>query len=325
MKALLISLTLAGLLFFGCEKDDTTVTPVTPTSKTFTSANVKNGPVYFSFATGDTTASSGAWDLKLSNGLFSSDDSTNSYPFPGITLNPSAAVMAKFVDGTKYEDVNASAVTGLAADNTGFFTYTTRRLHSGPFYFSFDTGDTTTSTGNWDVKMFRDPNNNFFPTFALNRTKGVQAKMLDTTASFQTLNQFFVSGLAGDPNDSTYTIGQGCFSYDTTSHLLSPYTNRVFVIKTAAGSIVKVRNLGYYNSASASGYVKFEYYNKKKENYAIGTNCLSYNGSTHILSPYTNRTFVVKTAAGATAKFKMLTYYNEANASGFMKFQYEVK
>ena len=317
----LTALLLAGILMTGCKKDDPVGSSNNNTSTgVFTSANVKNAPVYYSFSSKDSVASTGVWDLKLTT-LYASDDSTNSYKFPGIVLG--AGVTAKIVDGQKFENVDPSAVTGLATDATGFITYTTRSIKSGPFYFSFDTGDTTTSTGNWDVKMTRDAF--AFPIIVLNRAKNVQAKVIDTTVSFENLNQFYISGLTTDATDSTFVIGQNCFSYDTTSHLLSPYATRVFVLKTASGNTVKFRTLNYYNSANASGFVKFEYYDKKKENYAIGTNCLSYNGTTHILSPYTDRTFVVKNAAGVLAKFKMLTYYNEANASGFMKLQYEVK
>ena len=318
---------LLSFLFFGCEKDKSnTVSPIVTTidSSTFVSGNVKASPAYFSFSKKDSTTSADTWDIKLTT-LYAADDSTNSFKFPGIVLNPLASlnVTAKIIDGQKYEAVDPTTVTGLAADNTGFITYSTRSIKSGPFYFSFDTGDTMTSAQNWDVKITRDAF--AFPIIVLNRAKNVQVKFIDTTVSFENLNQYSLTGLKTDANDTTFVIGENCFSYDTTSHLLSPYTNRIFILQTASGAKIKFRTLNYYNTAGASGFVKFEYYNKKNEKYALGTDCLNYNGTTHVLSPYTDRTLVVKTSTGKFAKMKMLSYYNSAGASGYMKFQFEVK
>ena len=58
----------------------------------------------------------------------------------------------------------------------------------------------------------------------------------------------------------------------------------------------------------------------------IGIKCFFYTGPpSHKLNPYDNRTFVLQTAAGKRAKMRMLTYYNDAGASGFVKFEYSVK
>jgi hypothetical protein len=87
---------------------------------------------------------------------------------------------------------------------------------------------------------------------------------------------------------------------------------------------VKFRTLSYYNAAGASGYPKIEFV--APERYSIGTAVLKYAGPpTHKLNPYTDRTFVVKTQDGKFAKFEMLSYYNEAGASGYMKFKYEIQ
>jgi hypothetical protein len=59
--------------------------------------------------------------------------------------------------------------------------------------------------------------------------------------------------------------------------------------------------------------------------YVIGTLCLNYDSNTHKLNPYPNRTFVIQTVSGKKAKFRMLTYYNDQGASGYMKLEYLVK
>ncbi len=54
----------------------------------------------------------------------------------------------------------------------------------------------------------------------------------------------------------------------------------------------------------------------------IGTNCLNYEGTTHRLNPYPNRTFILQTGLGKRVKFAMVSYYNEASVSGFMTIDY---
>ncbi len=59
--------------------------------------------------------------------------------------------------------------------------------------------------------------------------------------------------------------------------------------------------------------------------YVIGTNCFQYSHTTHQLLPYQNRTFIVRTTDNKLVKFKMLSYYNEQNQSGYMKLEYLIK
>jgi hypothetical protein len=163
----------------------------------------------------------------------------------------------------------------------------------------------------------------FEPLIVLNTNKGVTAAVLDN-APFSTLSAASVIGLQSDVNDTTLVIGNKCLQYNPTTHKLAPVANRTFVVRTINGARVKLEMLNYYNAAGTSGFMQFRY--AAPERFSIGSFCLKYAGPpTHKLNPYTDRTFVVKTAAGKFAKFKMLTYYNEAGASGYMKFQYDVK
>ena len=95
MKQIISLLVLVGFLFIGCEKDKNNPVTTPPAgSSTFTSNNVKTSPVYFSLAKCDSFTSAESWDLKLTT-LYAPNDSTNSFKFPGIVLNPASGVTAK--------------------------------------------------------------------------------------------------------------------------------------------------------------------------------------------------------------------------------------
>ncbi|MHB1049849.1 MAG: HmuY family protein [Bacteroidota bacterium] len=322
MKPFTVIATLLILLFTGCEKDDETpITPPATGSSTFTSGNVKSGAVYFSFSAKDSVASSGSWDLKLTT-LFAPDDSLRQFPFPGIALNPALGVLGTYVD-QKFDLVNPSAVANLTADILDTLAVDSiRSIKAIPVYYSFDKRDTTSADGHWDIKW--TVNDFMEPIVMLNTQKGVTGKVLDNT-DFSLLSAASVLNLESDVNDTTLVIGNKCFLYaGPPTHRLNPIANRVFVVRTINGARVKFRTLSYYSAAGTSGYPKFEFV--APERYSIGTAALKYSGPpTHKLNPYTDRTFVVKTYDGKFAKFEMLSYYNEAGVSGYMKFKYEVQ
>jgi len=176
-----------------------------------------------------------------------------------LFLMAAAAVLLVIGQGCKKDSDSA-----VDAPLTGSGTFSTANIKTSAVYFSFDAKDSVKSTQTWDVKfatMFApdDSTKSFaFPGVALNRALNVQGKIVDGT-TFDAVNAAAVTGLATDKNDSTYVIGTLALSYDPASHKLSPYANRVFVVKTASGKTVKFRILSYYNTAGASGYVTFEY------------------------------------------------------------------
>ncbi|KAB2923934.1 MAG: hypothetical protein F9K22_07580 [Bacteroidetes bacterium] len=323
MKRSLLFAVLAAAVFIGCEKDDDNpVDPGTNTGATFTTGNIKTRPVHFSFATKDTVAASAAWDMKLTT-LYSPDDSLRQYPFPGIVLNPTTGVTGTFVD-QKFDLVTASAVTGLKKDILDTVAVDSIRtsIKTSPVYYSFDLRDTVSASGNWDIKWTVNASNE--PLVVLNRNKGVTGTVLEGT-DFATLNTAALSLGTTDANDTTLVIGNKCFLYaGPPTHRLNPVAGRVFVVRTINGARVKFRTLSYYNAAGTSGFPKFEY--AAPERYSIGTFILKYAGPpTHKLNPFTDRTFVVKTGAGAFVKFEILTYYNEAGTSGYVKFKYQIQ
>lgn len=320
MKKIILATIFSILILAGCEKKEDILTPTVTEDPIFTTSNIKTKPVYFSFAAKDTVASTSVWDMKLTT-VFAPDDSARQFPFPGIVLNSASNVLGTFID-KKYENVDAATVSGLIKDITDtLWTDSTRNIKTTPVYYSFDKRDTTSADGNWDVKMTINASQE--PLIILNKAKGVTGKVVDNT-TFSTYSPMTVA-LESDVNDTTLVIGNKCLLYaGPPTHKLNPIPGRTFVVRTINGARVKFQMLNYYNAAGASGYMKFEVVSP--ERYAIGSYCLNYAGApTHKLNPYTDRTFVVKTSAGKFAKFKILTYYNEAGASGYMKFQYVVK
>lgn len=319
MKALFIIIFFA--LFIGCEKDETTNPTPTPTGFTFTTGNIKVSPAYFSVSARDTVAATANWDMKFT-ALYAPDDSLRQFAFPGVVLNPSAGVLGTFVD-QQFSVVNPSSVPNLKRDILDTVAIdSTRNIKTSPVYYSFDSRDTTSADGNWDIKW--TVNSFMEPIVVLNKDKGVTGITLDNV-DFHTVNTPSIPVLESDVNDTTLVIGNKCFLYaGPPTHRLNPVANRVFVVRTINGARVKFRTLNYYNSAGTSGYPQFEYV--APERYSIGTFILKYAGPpTHKLNPYPNRTFVVKTSGGSFVKFEMLTYYNEAGASGYVKFNYEIQ
>lgn len=146
----------------------------------------------------------------------------------------------------------------------GAITFSTGSIMQTAAYFSFDTKDTVKATQAWDIKLTtlfapNDLTRSYpFPGIALNRTRNVTGKIVDGTA-FETLDPSTVTGLAPDASDSTYVIGTLALSYNPTTHIVSPYDKRVFVVKTPTGKLVKFRMVSCYSTTGALGYMTFEY------------------------------------------------------------------
>lgn len=146
------------------------------------------------------------------------------------------------------------------------FVFASANVKLSPVYFSFGTKDSVTANDAWDlelnvVSVLADSASNLyvkFPVIILNRARNVEARVIDGEP-FDSVNASAVTGLATDPSDTTFVIGEGCLNYDGVNHTLNPYDNRTFVVQTGSSQRVKMRMLSYYNDQGASGYMKFEY------------------------------------------------------------------
>lgn len=311
------------LLLIGCEKKDDTVTPETPKgTSSFTTANIKTKSVYFSFSANDTVAGTAQWDVKFTR-LAAPDDSLKSFPiYPGIVLNNSLGVLAAFTDNADFSAFKASSAAGFKNDILDTVAVdSTAGIKVTPVYYSFDSRETTSVSGPWDIKMTINAMQE--PLIILNSAKGVTGKVIDGEV-FENVQAATVPDLITDTNDTTLVIGNKCLQYDPSTHLMHPYTNRTFIVRTLNGARVKFKMLDYYRS-NVSGFMKFQF--TAPERYAIGTALFSYNPD-HSLTPYSKRVFSIKTSAGKFVKLQPLTYYKitgTTKESGYIKFDYVVE
>jgi hypothetical protein len=141
---------------------------------------------------------------------------------------------------------------------------TSASVKTAPVYFSFDTGGIVDSTGAWDLKltytlMVVDTSIPAikYPFIALNQSRTVQGKIVDGM-DFSACNGSTTTGLALD-NGTSAVIGVNCLNYDSNTHLLNPFANRTFVVKTGSNARTKFKMVSYYNEALVSGYMTFDY------------------------------------------------------------------
>ena len=61
-------------------------------------------------------------------------------------------------------------------------------------------------------------------------------------------------------NDSAFVNGvDDWYAYEETTHLLTPRTDRVYVVRTSEGGYFKVQLVGYYDGAGTPGFVRFRW------------------------------------------------------------------
>jgi hypothetical protein len=144
-------------------------------------------------------------------------------------------------------------------------TFSTGNVKNSPAYFSFDKKDTTAPTQTWDIVLTNtlmsvDPSIPpiKYPVIQFNRSSNVSGAIVDGK-EYDTIDPSAVTGLKTDTNDTTLVIGTNCLNYDGTTHRLSPFPNRSFVVRTASNKLVKFRLVSYYNTAGVSGYITFDY------------------------------------------------------------------
>ena len=166
--------------------------------------------------------------------------------------NYSSSGELTFVFAIKYSDsTNFSKIDSLKIP-----------LPSSYSYFSFQKG-ILNEIKDWDLKFaiikVQTPIGLMnYPGIILNSTKGVFAAFKDNV-DYNNLNPSDYEGSLRYDSDTSYVIGTNCFKYDENSHKLSPYDNRVFIVKSTERKIYKIRMKSYYNSLGKSGYISFEY------------------------------------------------------------------
>ena len=156
-------------------------------------------------------------------------------------------------------------INSTAQDTTGIKTVKDLDAKSKTAFFSLETGKEVKETEAWDLAFNAT-------TIKLNNKADLKTKAAVATlkgTSFEKVLKIPASGFQED-TQSTSGIptgsGNGWYTYDMGSHQVLPIADRVFVVKTTAGTYVKLAVQSYYfnqDEAKETGYYTFKYVSLK--------------------------------------------------------------
>jgi len=128
-------------------------------------------------------------------------------------------------------------------------------------YFSLSTGKEVKDTEAWDLAFNAT-------TIKLNNKADLKSKVAVATLKGTSFEKVVKAPATGFQEDTQSTSGiptgsgNGWYTYDMASHQVLPIADRVFVIKTNAGTVVKFQVESYYlneDEAEETGYYTFKY------------------------------------------------------------------
>lgn len=168
---------------------------------------------------------------------------------------------------SKYSNSNGEMTISysiLYSDSTEFSKIDSLRipLPSDKVYLSFQKG-IFNEIRKWDLKFAIIPvqtpiGTMKYPGVLLNSANGTMAAFVDNV-NYDVVNPSDYQALLKFDSVDNYAIGTNFFRYDQNTHKLSPYDNRVFIIKSSEGELYKMKAISYYNSFGKSGFIVFEY------------------------------------------------------------------
>lgn len=129
----------------------------------------------------------------------------------------------------------------------------------GIVYYDLETNQPVAKTNKaWDISFSKT-------SIQLNSAEGkVEAQVVGGT-SFEKLTKAPASGFKKDDANSSAILGgsgNGWYSYNMEDHTIQPIADRVIVIKTTEGKIVKLAITSYYKDQkdfNPGGYYNFKY------------------------------------------------------------------
>lgn len=155
-------------------------------------------------------------------------------------------------------EVEAHTVTNLHAPQTSNY-MTNPPTISGDFVmFDFGSGETTTDTADWDI-AFRGTtilvNGGSSTGIAEEPARNGNAAAYVTDSTFDELtevnNSFFAQDSASGPAIQTGS-GNGWYTYNPMTHIISPAAGKILVIRTADDKYAKVEILSYYHDSDTA-------------------------------------------------------------------------
>jgi hypothetical protein len=308
------------LLFAACSDDDATNEPLVQGDPTFTSSNVKDGAVYYSF---DDERSAPQWDIKF--GSYPAQNSPSLVPMFLLneTLLGNTHVRIYNTEATMLDDVTTPDAARLSMDEA--------MEVQGDTWFSYNFQTHTVAS-----RQF---------VYVVETSAGVMVKFR-IDAYDQAQDVFTISHARYDAATSTWGAAQQLTVDITDAEQLVSFDNGIvepmrwdikltviavptpigpmnfpgIVLNRAAGvtaAVVDGMPFADVIPASTTGLAA-----DTETAFVIGTECLDYDENSHRLSPFVDRSFVLQTVGGKRVKFEMLSYYNDELQSGYMKFAY---
>ncbi len=307
-------LALIALTVMSCDKEDTIVDQPVTENPTFTSANVKEGAVYYSF---DTKQSVPVWDL-----VFKSNGPSPDFYLNTLKIGGKQVVGIYSTDLTDFEAVTSANLAQISSDTDvnisggNWYNYdmNTHQISSkGLVYVVYGASDYMYKfriegyTANvYTLKYARY--NSSSKTFEAAKTAAV-----DKTAGEAMFS--FAQGLVAEQKnwDVKLTIipteipSAGIFSFP--GIMLNSEKN-------VAAKTITDKQFADVDAAATTGLVS-----DTPEAAVIGTDWFNYDQNTHIITSK-GHTYVLQTAGGKRTKFRVINYYNNDNQSGYFKIEH---
>lgn len=151
-------------------------------------------------------------------------------------------------------DIESETYSNLQATQSADYTTTPATIIGDYIKFSFKTG--TITTGNdWDI-AFRGSTiivNGGEATSSDQPARTADAGVYIATGTLASVTEVNTSLFITDNATTGLAIptgsGKGWYSYDATTHIISPIAGKVIVIKTSTGHYAKLEILSYYENS----------------------------------------------------------------------------
>ena len=153
------------------------------------------------------------------------------------------------------------ATVATAQDTTASKTIKNLDAKSKTAYFSLTAGKEVKETEAWDLAFNAT-------TIQLNNKADLKTKVAVATLKGTSFEKVSKTPSTGFQEDTQATSGipsgsgNGWYTYDMATHQVLPIADRVFVVRTNAGTVVKFQVESYYfnqDEAEETGYYTFKY------------------------------------------------------------------
>ena len=309
------------VLSTGCEKQSNNIVDPPPTANpTFTSGNVKEASVYYSFDAGKEAPQ---WDVKF--GEYTMPPAPQPVPMP--VTNPALLgdmyVAVYNSRRTTLDDVMKFPADSLSRDSDGntlsasWYDYNPvmHTLSSKGFVYVIKGSDGRT----YKFRINDYTGKIFTVSYSYRKSDSTWSPAQTATVDINAGEKYF-SFSKGQITPAPWDVKLTVLSMPTP---IGPMNFPGIALNRELNVTAKIVNGTGFDSvdpAAETGLTK-----DTDTSFVIGTECLKYDENSHRLNPYDNRTFVISTIAGKRVKVRMLGYYNDQGASGYMKFEYIVK